>query len=150
MWDVAGGDKRNKPHHFLYIKVGRKMKISDENLEIVDYEEEKDAKTGTVLGYEMMAKITLVDLVYNMNRNTCHKMNFIIIGAQWIILAISLICQSLFDEFKTVISMAGAVGSTILMCLVIINTQISDKAIKKANKQREIIEKCINEIGKKS
>ena len=41
-------------------------------------QEEKEAKTGTVLGYEMMAKITLVDLVYDMNRNTCHKMNFII------------------------------------------------------------------------
>ena len=98
----------------------------------------------------MMAKITLMDLVYDMNRNTCHKMNFMIIGAQLIILTISLICQVLFDEFRAVISLAGAIGSTVLMCLVIINTKISDKAIRKATKQREVIEECIDKISKGS
>ena len=130
------------------------MKVINENLEMVDYEEKKketeDAKERVALGYKMKAKMTLIDLVYDMNRNTCHKMNFMIIGAQLIILTISLICQALFDEFKVVISLAGAIGSTVLMCLVIINTKISDKAIKKATKQREVIEECIDKISKGS
>ena len=130
------------------------MKVINENLEIVDYEEKKkeikDAKESAALGYKMMAKITLMDLVYDMNRNTCHKMNFMIIGAQLIILTISLICQVIFDEFRAVISLAGAIGSTVLMCLVIINTKVSDKAIRKATKQREIIEECIDKISKGS
>lgn len=98
----------------------------------------------------MKAKMTLMNLVYDMNRNTCHKMNFMIIGAQLIILTISLICQALFDEFRVVISLAGAIGSTVLMCLVIINTKVSDKAIRKATKQREVIEECIDKISKGS
>ena len=130
------------------------MKVINENLEMVNYEEKKkeieDAKESTALGYKMKAQMTLIDLVYDMNRNTCHKMNFMIIGAQLIILTISLICQALFDEFKVVISLAGAIGSTVLMCLVIINTKISDKAIKKATKQREVIEECIDKISKGS
>ena len=125
------------------------MKIINENLEMVDYEEKEEAKTSTMLGYKMMAKMTLLDLVYDMNRNTCHKINFIIIGAQLVMLTISLICQFLFEEFEAVISMAGALGSTILLCLVIINTKISDKAVRKANKQREIIEECIDKLEKR-
>ena len=130
------------------------MKVINENLEMVDYEEKKkeieDAKESAVLGYKMMTKMTLMDLVYDMNRNTCHKMNFMIIGAQLIILTISLICQVIFNEFRAVISLAGAIGSTILMCLVIINTKVSDKAIRKATKQREVIEACIDKISKGS
>ena len=130
------------------------MKVVSGNLEMVDYEEKKkeieEAKTSATLGYKMMAKMTLMDLVYDMNRNTCHKMNFMIIGAQLIILTISLICQVIFDEFRAVISLAGAIGSTILMCLVIINTKVSDKAIRKATKQREVIEECIDKISKGS
>lgn len=129
------------------------MKIINENLEMIDYEEKKkeieNAKESATLGYKMMAKITLMDLVYDMNRNTCHKMNFMIIGAQLIVLTISIICQALFDKFRVVISLAGAIGSIVLMCLVIINTKISDKAIRKANKQREVIEECIDKLEKR-
>lgn len=130
------------------------MKVVSGNLEMVDYEEKKkeieEAKTSATLGYKMMAKMTLMDLVYDMNRNTCHKMNFMIIGAQWVILTISLVCQALFDKFRVIISLAGVIGSIVLMCLVIINTKISDKAIRKANKQREVIEECIDKISKRS
>ncbi len=130
------------------------MKIVSGNLEMVDYEEKKkemeDVKESVVLEYKMIAKITLMDLVYDMNRNTCHKMNVIIIGTQLIVLTISLICQALFDKFRVVISLAGAIGSIALMCLVIINTKVSDKAIRKANKQREVIEECIDKISKRS
>lgn len=127
------------------------MKVVSENLEMVDYKEKEieDAKESTTLGYKMMAKMTLMNLVYDMNKNTCHKINFMIIGAQWVILTISLVCQALFSEFRAVISMAGALGSTVLMFLVVINTKISDKAIRKANKQREIIEECIDELEKR-
>ena len=130
------------------------MKVINENLEMVDYEEKKkeieDVKESAALGCRMKAKMTLMNLVYDMNRNTCHKMNFMIIGTQLIVLTISLICQALFDEFRVVISLAGAIGSTVLMCLVIINTKVSDKAIRKATKQREVIEECIDKITKGS
>lgn len=130
------------------------MKIVSGNLEMVDYEEKKkemeDVKESVVLEYKMIAKITLMDLVYDMNRNTCHKMNVMIIGTQLIVLTISLICQALFDKFRVIISLAGAIGSIALMCLVIINTKVSDKAIRKANKQREVIEECIDKISKRS
>ena len=128
------------------------MKVINENLEMVDYEEKKkeieDAKESAVLGYKMMAKMTLMDLVYDMNRNTCHKMNFMIIGTQLIVLTISLICQALFDEFRVVISIAGALCSIILLFIVIINTKISDKAIRNANKHKNIIEECIDKLEK--
>ena len=128
------------------------MKVVSENLEMVDYKEKEieDAKESVALGYKMMAKMTLMNLVYDMNRNTCHKINFMIIGAQWVILTISLVCQALFSEFRAVISLTGAIGSTVLMCLVIINTKVSDKAIRKATKQREVIEECIDKISKGS
>lgn len=130
------------------------MKVVNERLELVDYEEKKkeieDAKESAVLKYKMMVKMTLIDLVYDMNRNTCHKMNVMIIVTQLIVLTISLICQALFDKFRVVISLAGAIGSTALMCLVIINTKVSDKAIRKANKQREVIEEYIDKISKRS
>ena len=124
------------------------MKMIDENSKIVNCGKKK--KENTSLEYKIIAKTTLVSLVYDMNRNTCHKMNFMIIGIQWLIITISLICQALFNEFRAVISMAGAIGSTVLMCLVIINTKVSDKAIRKATKQREVIEECIDKISKGS
>ena len=122
------------------------MKMIDENSKIVNCGKKK--KENTSLEYKIIAKTTLVSLVYDMNRNTCHKMNFMIIGIQWLIIIISLICQILFNEFIAVIALAGAIGSILLMCLVIINTKISDRAIKKANKQRKIIEECIDELTK--
>ena len=36
----------------------------------------------------------------------------------------------------------------ILLFIVIINTKISDKAIKNANKQKSIIEECIDKLEK--
>lgn len=101
-----------------------------------------------MLGYKLMAKIALVDLIYDMNKNTCHKINFVIITAQLITFIISIICQFIFNEFRTVISIAGALCSTILLFIVIINTKISDKAIKNANKQKNIIEECIDKLEK--
>ena len=128
------------------------MKVVNENLEIVDYEEKKKEyeTTGDIAGYKLMAKLTVVDLIYDMNQNTCHKMNFIIIGAQLLTLFASAILQSIFHEYRTIISLASSSMSIIMMCLVVINTKISDRAIKKANKQKEIIENYIDKISKRS
>ena len=95
-----------------------------------------------------MAKIALVDLIYDMNKNTCHKINFVIIMTQLITFAISIICQFIFNEFRAIISIAGASCSTILLFIVIINTKISDKAIRNANEQKNIIEECIDKLEK--
>lgn len=99
------------------------------------------------LNYKLISKLTLIALMYDMNRNISHKMNFIMISAQLMILFISLTLQSVFVEFRLVISLAGALGSTIMMCLVIINTKLSDKAMKNANRQKELIENYIDKLA---
>lgn len=122
------------------------MKIVNENLESVDYEK-KSISEEDRLNYKLISKLTLIDLMYDMNRNISHKMNFIMISAQLMILFISLTLQSIFVEFRLVISLAGALGSTIMMCLVIINTKLSDKAMKNANRQKELIENYIDKLA---
>ena len=122
------------------------MKIVNENLESVNYEK-KSISEEDRLNYKLISKLTLIDLMYDMNRNISHKMNFIMISAQLIILFISLTLQSIFVEFRLVISLAGALGSTIMMCLVIINTKLSDKAMKNANRQKELIENYIDKLA---
>lgn len=130
------------------------MKVINENLEMVDYEEsEKDEYTSTtanMFGYKMMAEIALIDLIYDMRKNMCHKMNLIIVMTQIIIFLISITLQFIFQDYKEIISLSGALGSTILMCLVVINTKVADIATKQAYKQREIIEHCINNLSKRS
>lgn len=121
------------------------MKIVNENLESVDYEK-KSISEEDRLNYKLISKLTLIDLMYDMNRNISHKMNFIMISTQLMILFISLTLQSIFVEFRLVISLAGALGSTIMMCLVIINTKLSDKAMKNANRQKELIENYIDKL----
>lgn len=123
------------------------MKIVNENLESVDYEKKKSISEEDRLNYKLISKLTLIDLMYDMNRNISHKMNFIMISAQLMILFISLTLQSIFVEFRLVISLAGALGSTIMMCLVIINTKLSDKAMKNANRQKELIENYIDKLA---
>ena len=135
-----------------FIKVGRKMKIVNENLELIDYEEKKDEIKDTyedIHNYKLIAKIAIIDLIYDINKNTCHKMNGIIILTQLIVLATSIICQFLFNEFKLVISVAGTIGSLILMCLVIINIKLSNKALVTTRKQQNIIEECIDKLSRK-
>lgn len=122
------------------------MKIVNENLESVDYEK-KSISEEDRLNYKLISKLTLIALMYDMNRNISHKMNFIMISAQLMILFISLTLQSVFVEFRLVISLAGALGSTIMMCLVIINTKLSDKAMKNANRQKELIENYIDKLA---
>lgn len=128
------------------------MKVVSGNLEMVDYEEKKKEyeATGDIRGYKLMAQLALVDLIYDMNQNTCHKMNFIIIGTQILTLFISAILQLIFNEYKTIISLASSSISILMMCLVVINTKISNRAIKKANRQKEVIEECIDKISKRS
>lgn len=123
------------------------MKVINENLEIIDYEEKEETKTGDMFDYKLIARMTLINLIYEMNKNTHHKMNFIIVGMQFLIICGSIISQFIFNNINsTLISTLGAVASIMMMCLVIINNKISDKAIKRAHEQKEIIEKCIDKI----
>lgn len=123
------------------------MKVINENLEIIDYEEKEETKTGDMFDYKLIARMTLIDLIYGMNKNTCHKINFIIVGIQFLIICGSIISQFIFNNINsTLISTLGAIASIIMMCLVIINNKISNKAVKKAYEQKEIIEKCIDKI----
>lgn len=133
------------------------MKVVSETLEMVDYEEsEKEEKnkytstTVSMFGYKMMAEVALIDLIYDMRKNMCHKMNLIIVTTQIIIFLISITLQFIFQDYREIISLSGALGSTILMCLVIINTKVADIATKQAYKQREVIEHCINNLSKRS
>lgn len=133
------------------------MKVVNERLELVDYEEsekeEKDEYTSTtasMFGYKMMAEVALIDLIYDMRKNMCHKMSLIIVMTQIIIFLISITLQFIFQDYKEIISLSGALGSIILMCLVVINTKVADIATKQAYKQREVIEHCINNLSKRS
>lgn len=123
------------------------MKIINENLEMVDYEE-KDRKYEAKLNCKMAADIALLELIHDMNRNTCHKINFILIGTQFLIIVASLILQLIFQEFKIIISITGATASIVMMFLVLINTKLSNKALKEAHKQREAISGCMTVLIK--
>lgn len=120
------------------------MKVVSETLEMVDYED----KTEEIdkLEYKLAISMTLIDLIYDINRDTCHKMNFVIIIAQLITFFASCILQVIFNEYRPVISMAGVIMSTIFMCLVLINSKISKIALDNAHAHREIVEDCVDKL----
>lgn len=99
----------------------------------------------------LICRTTLIDLVYDMNTNLHHKMNFIILAIQTILLVISVFTQIIFH--KTIIirlSSIFAIISILFLSLIIIGNILSDKALKKANQQKHIIMKCIDKIEKEN
>lgn len=126
------------------------MKVVSETLEMVDYEDKTEEidKTEKIDKSErkLAISIILIDLIYGMNRDTCHKMNFVIIIAQLMTFLASCISRVIFEEYSLVISITGAITSTIFMCLVLINSKISKIALDNARAHREIIEDCIDEL----
>lgn len=120
------------------------MKVVSETLEMVDYEDKIEEIDKAE--YRLAIKLALIDLIYGINRDTCHKMNFIIIIAQLITFFASCILQVIFNEYRLVISMAGAIISTVFMCLVLINSKISRVALENARAHREVIVSCIDEL----
>lgn len=120
------------------------MKVVSETLEMVDYEDKTEEIDKSE--YRLAIRLALIDLIYGINRDTCHKMNFVIIVAQLITFFASCILQVIFNEYRPVISMAGAIMSTILMCLVLINSKISRAALENAHAHKEIINSCIDEL----
>lgn len=123
------------------------MKVVGDDLQLIDYEERKDEDvTKEIYSHAFMAKFLLMDLIYNINNTLCHKMNFIIISIQILILFVSSILQLVLDEYKNIISLTGALISVLMMILVVINVKLSNKAITEANKQRSIIENHIDKI----
>lgn len=99
----------------------------------------------------LICRITLIDLVYDMNTNLHHKMNFIIITIQIILLLMSILTQIIFHKTITIrLSAAFAAASILFLSLIIIGNILSDKALKKANQQKHIVNKCIDKIEKES
>lgn len=123
------------------------MKVVDDNLRLIDYEERKDEDvTKEIYSHAFMAKFLLMDLIYNINNTLCHKMNFIIISIQILILFASSILQLVLNKYKNIISLTGAIISFLMMILVVVNVKLSNKVITEANKQRSIIENHIDKI----
>ena len=120
------------------------MKVVSETLEMVDYEDKTEEIDKSE--YRLAIRLALIDLIYAINRDTCHKMNFVIIVAQLITFFASCILQVIFNEYRPVISMAGAIMSIIFMCLVLINSKISRVALENARAHREVIDSCIDEL----
>lgn len=120
------------------------MKVVSETLEMVDYEDKTEEIDKSE--YRLAIRLALIDLIYGINRDTCHKMNFVIIVAQLITFFTSCILQVIFNEYRPVISMAGAIMSIVFMCLVLINSKISRVALENARAHREIIDACIDEL----
>lgn len=99
--------------------------------------------------YNLAIKLALVDLIYNMNRNTSLKLNFIVIAVQFIMLFISIILQLVVKENKLSVSIINALWSTAMLFIVIINTKIiSAKAMKRAKEQRDMIEVLLDKLTK--
>ena len=123
------------------------MKVVGDDLRLINYEERKDEDiTKEIYSHTFMAKFLLMNLIYDINNTLCHKMNFIIIGIQILVLFISSILQLVLNEYKHIISLTGALISVLMMILVVINVKLSNKAITEANKQRSIIESHIDKI----
>lgn len=98
--------------------------------------------------YNLMIKLALVDLIYDMNRNTSLKLNFVIIAIQFIMLFISVILQVVIKELKVGISLMNSLWAIAMMFVVIINVKIiSDKAVTKAKKQRDMIEFLLDKLS---
>lgn len=93
------------------------------------------------------ADYMLIELLYEMKKNTCHLMNAVMIIIQLTILVASVLLQHIFSDVKTVISIAGLIGSLIMLSLVIININISNKAMETAQKHKEIIKQCIHRLA---
>lgn len=99
----------------------------------------------------LICRTTLIDLVYDMNTNLHHKMNFIILAIQTILLVISVFTQIIFHKTVTIrLSSIFAILSILFLSLIIIGNILSDKALKKANQQKHIIMKCIDKIEKEN
>lgn len=99
----------------------------------------------------LICRTTLIDLVYDMNTNLHHKMNFIILAIQTILLVISVFTQIIFHKTITIrLSSIFAILSILFLFLIIIGNILSDKALKKANQQKHIIMKCIDKIEKEN
>lgn len=99
----------------------------------------------------LICRTTLIDLVYDMNTNLHHKMNFIILAIQTILLVISIFTQIIFHKTVTIrLSSIFAILSILFLFLIIIGNILSDKALKKANQQKHIIMKCIDKIEKEN
>lgn len=125
MRGVADEDKRNKPRQFQF-KVG----------EIMDKQNTK-----------LVIKLALIDLIYNMNRNTTLKINLIVVGIQFIMLSISLILQVAVPEYKLGATIMNSIWSTSMLFLVIINIKIvSAKAMKRAREQKDMIEVLLDKL----
>ena len=123
------------------------MKVVDDNLQLIDYKERKDEDiTKEIYSHAFMAKFLLMNLIYDINNTLCHKMNFIIIGIQILVLFASSILQLVLNKYENIISLTGAIISFLMMILVIVNVKLSNKVITEANKQRSIIENHIDKI----
>ena len=125
MRGVADEDKGNKSRQFQF-KVGEIMDKQDTKLAI---------------------KLALIDLIHNMNRDTTLKLNLSIICVQFTMLFISLILQAAIPERKLGASIMNSIWSTAMLFLVIINIKIvSEKEIKKAREQKDMIEVLLDKL----
>lgn len=96
---------------------------------------------------KLAIKLALIDLIYNMNRDTTLKLNLIIICVQFIMLFISLILQVAIPERKLGASIMNSIWSTAMLFVVIINIKIvSAKAMKKAREQKDMIEVLLDKL----
>ena len=132
------------------------MKVVNENLELVDYEEVKKEEEHEEKyeeeynPYKTLIKMQLLDLVYEMNNNLHHKMNFFIIGIQLIVCTANVLIGSIFDISMIPMSLAAAICVMLMLFLVFIGNILSEKAIKYARTQEKIICECIERLSERS
>lgn len=126
------------------------MKVVNERLELVDYEEseksEERKEKRSIKPYTLLIRMQLIDLVYDMNNDIHHKMNAYIIGFQLFIFTLNLLLPRLFNISTIPVSVATAVVSVGMLFLVLMGNVLSDKAIKKSRVHQKVINDCIKKI----
>ena len=99
--------------------------------------------------YKLAIKLALINLRYDMHKNTIHKMNFAIICAEFIMFIVGMILQITMKEFREGIAIMNAIWTLVVTVLVVINTEIlSSKAMKVAKEQGDFIETLLDELSK--
>lgn len=135
------------------------MKVVNENLELVDYEEPTDSedirskkvtKKLELAQRKLAINMLLIDLTYDLNKNLHHKMNLTIVSFQLGILLISLLIRCIFGISTVSISIITAFGSFTLMFLILIGNIQSEKALRHAKKQRDQIHENLEVLYKGS
>lgn len=100
------------------------------------------------MNIKLAIKLAIINLRYDMNKNTIHKMNLVMVCIQFIMLFVGMILQITMRERASGIAIMNALWSLVIVILVVINGEvISPKAMKRAKEQADAIETLLDKLS---